>query len=140
MGAGNKNKGPGHNLILALLVFTATALLSWYTKAPDGPHGGVVKKAGNYYIEMKNPENYFSVYLLDRKLKTIKDKVDLAEVRFFMSDSTTLDVKLTPSPGNAYATKSIPGFVSCKITFKVSGNEISAMFENHAQVAELKNK
>jgi hypothetical protein len=123
------------NLILASLIFLATVLISWYTSQTTGPHGGALKKVGDHYIEMKNPENYLSVYLLDKKMKTVSTKNIIAEARFFMPDSTVIDQKLSPSAGNSFTSKSIPGFNACKITFRISGNEISATFENRSLVA-----
>jgi hypothetical protein len=124
------------NLWFASLIFLGTVLVSWYTHTDTGPHGGALKKTGEHYIEMKNPEGYFFAYLLDKKLKTISGKSVLADVRFFMPDSTTVDVKLSPGPDKSYTTKSIPGFLACKITFRLSHTEISATFDNGASVAE----
>ena len=117
-------------LFWATLILLAVAFISWYTHQTTGPHGGMLKKAGNHYIEMKNPENYFYAYLLDKKLKTVSNNNILAEVRFFMPDSTVMDVELSPGPDNSFTTKSMPGFLACKITFKTSSDEISAMFDN----------
>jgi hypothetical protein len=124
------------NLCLASLVFLATVLISWYTHSDNGPHGGALKKVGENYIEMKNPEGYFFTYLLDKKLRTISGKNIFADARFFMPDSTTVDVKLSPGPDKSYTTKSIPGFVACKITFRLPQAEVSATFENGESVAE----
>lgn len=128
------------NLWLAALIFLSTVFVSWYTSNDNGPHGGALKKSGDHYIEMKNPEGYFFAYLLDKKLKTVSDKQMTAEVRFFMPDSTVVDVKLAPGVDKSYTTKSIPGFVTCKITFKAGSTEISAIFENNEQVAQSRNK
>jgi len=133
-----KIKTAQNKLLLAVLIIAVTIFASWYTSPANGPHGGVLKKTGDYYIEMKNPENYFFAYLLDKKLKTVSNKTILADVRFFMPDSTVVDVKLMPGPDNSFTTKSIPGFTACKIIFKISDNEISASFENQVKIAEVK--
>jgi hypothetical protein len=133
-----KIKSASTSLWLAFLVFLATVLVSWYCLTDNGPHGGTLKKSGDYYIEMKNPEGYFFAYLLDKKLKTISDKNLTADVRFFMPDSTVVDIKLSPGSDKSYTAKSIPGFIACKIIFKAGKNEISATFENGEQVAEAK--
>jgi hypothetical protein len=124
---------------VAALFFIAAVLVSWYSLTDNGPHGGALKKSGDYYIEMKNPEGYFFAYLLDKKLKTISDKNLSADVRFFMPDSTVVDVKLARGSDKSYTAKSIPGFIACKIIFKAGKSEISATFENGDKVAELKN-
>jgi hypothetical protein len=125
-------------LWFASFIFLATAFISWYTITDNGPHGGVMKKSGEYYIEMKNPEGYFFAYLLDKKKKTISDKSITAEVRFFMPDSTIVDLRLSPGADKSFTAKSIPGFIACKITFKAGSTEISASFENQDKIAELK--
>jgi hypothetical protein len=133
-----KTKRTHSYLWLASFIFLAAIFISWYALTDNGPHGGALKKTGEYYIEMKNPEGYFFTYLLDKKLKTLQDKSITAEVRFFMPDSTIVDLKLSPGADNSFTTKSVPGFVACKITFKAGNKEISAMFDNVDRVAELK--
>ena len=105
----------------------------------EGPHGGILKSADEYYIEMKNnPDTSFYVYLLDNKLRTISNKDISGEVKLFFSDNTSMDVRLTPSVENSFTAVITPGFYACKIIFHVSGKDVSAPFEKQSQIADQK--
>lgn len=126
-------------IIHLLFLVTAITLLSLDFPELQGTHGGVVKKAEGFYIEMKNnPDTSFSVYLLNKKLRTVSNKGISGEVKFFFPDSTTLDVPLKPVAGNAFTARVIPGYYSCKITFHVFGKEVSAAFDRESQTAQKK--
>ena len=122
------------NLFFVILFFITLTVIARIVAKPHGPHGGIVQKAGEYYIEMKNPEKKFYAYLLDKKFKTISNKDVSGNARFLFSDSTTFDIPLKPAEENAF-TCVVPGdFYKCKITFAVSGNSISAKFDNPKQI------
>jgi hypothetical protein len=88
---------------------------------------------------MKNePDTSFSAYLLDKNLKTIGSKDISGEVKFFLADSTAIDVVLKPAAGNSFIAKVAPGFYACKITFHVSGKDVSASFEKQSQIVQKK--
>ena len=120
----------------AVFLLTITALLALNSPPPQGPHGGIVKNAEGYYIEMKNnPDTSFVSYLLNKKLKTVSSKGISGEVKFFSPDSTTLNVQLKPGDKNAFTAKPPLGFYACKITFNVFGKSLSATFEKQNQTA-----
>lgn len=126
-------------IMYALFLLTILTLLSLVAPTSVGPHGGIVKKAEGFYIEMENnPDTTFFAYLLNKKLKTISNKGISGEVKFFFPDSTALNVELKPAPGNAFTAKPVPGFNSCKITFLVFGKSVSAPFEKESQTAQKK--
>ena len=121
---------------LAFLYCVTIALVSWNKLSSTGPHGGTLKKAGNYFIEMKTVEKFFYAYLLDKKLKSIDNKNVSGEVKFFMSDSTNFNVSLKRNTDDAFTCENLARSNSCKITFLVFGNSVSAKFENSALLVE----
>jgi len=121
----------------ALFLITITALLALDSPPSQGPHGGAIKKAEGYYVEMKNnPDTSFFAYLLTKKLKTVSNKDVTAEVKLFFPDSTATDVPLKAIAGNAFTGKIIPGFYACKITFHIYEKEVSAQFAKEDQVVQ----
>jgi hypothetical protein len=120
----------GGILLLVAAVFT----VSWNLLRQEGPHGGVVKKAGTYFIEVTNSEIDFSAYLLNKKMKSITGEDIKAEAKFFLTDSTTLTLPLTRGPQEAYSCQMTANYYICKVMFNVSGQEVSAKFENPAQI------
>lgn len=125
-------------IFLAFLYCVTIALVSWSKSSPTGPHGGTLKKSGNYFIEMKNPDKFFSVYLLDKKLNTINNKNVSGEVKFFMPDSTSFNVPLKAAVDDGFTCESLPGSSGCKVTFVILGRSISSRFENPALLVEKK--
>ncbi|MGZ3904006.1 MAG: hypothetical protein ACXVC6_09940 [Bacteroidia bacterium] len=112
----------------------ALSVASWIFLKPQGPHGGVVKKADNFYIEMKSDEKNLSAFLFDRKLKAV-EAIDLqGDVRFHLQDSTDVSVPLTRLDGNEFKCVPPTGFYSCRVTFRITGKSISANFFNPLQV------
>ncbi|MBI4944969.1 MAG: hypothetical protein HY840_01055 [Bacteroidetes bacterium] len=101
-----------------------------------GPHGGTVKHAGNYNIEMKNPYGNFYAYLLDKKLKPISNKGVSCEVKFFFSDNTNTDAVLKPQGDDAFFAETMFQYQSCRITFNVFGNVVSAQFSNETPMVQ----
>ncbi|MBI2269124.1 MAG: hypothetical protein HYU69_02070 [Bacteroidetes bacterium] len=102
----------------------------------QGPHGGRIEKAENYYIELKNPGKDLYIYLLDGKLKTVNSKGISGEVRLFFRDSTTLNIQLKPTADSAFVAEAISDFYACDISFNVFGKTVSAKFDNPVQVVD----
>ncbi|MDP1802240.1 MAG: hypothetical protein Q8L81_12860 [Bacteroidota bacterium] len=123
---------------LALLYCITIALVSWSKSSPTGPHGGTLKKSGNYFIEMKNPDKFFYAYLLDKKLNSINNKNVSGEVKFLMPDSTSFNVTLKAATDDGFTCESLPGSYACRVTFIVFGKSVSARFENPALLVEKK--
>lgn len=93
------------------------------------PHGGVIKAADGYFIEMKNAGKNFQVYLLNKKLEPLGTKNIIGEVRFFFPDSTDIDINLKPYGENAFMCMAPPGYYACKVSFNIMGKSISAKFQ-----------
>lgn len=123
--------------IYLLFLFGISASLSLHIPAEQGPHGGMLKAADEYFIEMKSTaDTSLSAYLLTKKLKTVSSKGISAEAKFFFTDSTALDVRLKADTlTDAFTARAAPGFYACKITFLVLGKEVSARFEKQSQIA-----
>lgn len=123
---------------LACLYCITIALVSWNKLSSTGPHGGTMKKTGNYFIEMKNPDKFFYAYLLDKKLKNLDSKNVTGEVRFYLSDSTSLNVSLRRSEDEGFMCENISASNLCKITFTIAGKSLIAKFENTSLLVENK--
>jgi hypothetical protein len=121
-----------------LLFGVSAAVISlWFFQSNSGPHGGMVKPADEYTIEMKNVYTEFNTWLLGKDLKPVSNNGIECEVNFLFADSTSMDVKLTPSGEDGFATKTgVPGFTSCRITFDLPGKKVSARFENSGTIVK----
>ncbi|MES2763774.1 MAG: hypothetical protein V4677_16280 [Bacteroidota bacterium] len=113
---------------------------SWHINVKDdGPHGGITKKADNYFIEMKTVDKFVNVWLLDSKMKTIPNKDIACGAKFIMADSTTLNVKLLPLDKDGFVTENVAGCRAIKISFTLSAQtSVSEIFENQIPVTKGK--
>lgn len=120
-----------------ILLYVATMGLVAYVAAGDqGPHDGIVKKAGPYYIEMKTGEKKLFAYLLNRKLKTLGNAGIHGEVDLVFTDNTTQNIPLLAEKDSAF-TCSVPAdFTSCKVTFTITGKTVSARFSNPVKIVQ----
>lgn len=129
-------------IALAGLLFLTAVLISFNfleSSSATGPHGGNVKSAGEYYIEMKHSSFDFYAYLLDKKMKPISNKGISCEAKFVFSDSTLINVPLKPLGEDGFSTKSgAIAFSSCRIFFNVFGVYVSAEFENENPIVQEK--
>src|ERR1700739_4231650 len=123
------------NILVAFMLLTVLGIFSFVASGnKQGPHGGIVKKADNYFIEMKCAENFLYTYLLNDRLKTV-DATDLmCEVKFSFPDSTDIRSQLKPNNDDGFICPAPIGFFSCKITFVAIGKSVSAEFLNPIQV------
>lgn len=115
-------------VFMAFLYCILIALVSWSKAQPKGPHGGVLKKTQNYFIEIKTPGKFIYAYLLDKKLKTINDKEMSCNVNYSLPDSTGFNLKLKPSPDGGFMAENSNGFNGCLVTFATIGQSISARY------------
>lgn len=123
------------NLLFFSLFFIALGLSMAITSiSQGGPHGGVLQKAGNYFIEMSIPGKKIVTYLLDNKSNTISNQDVLCNAKLYFPDSTDMEIRLTPIEENSFTADVPTGFHSCKITFKMGEKEIWAKFENPIQL------
>jgi hypothetical protein len=96
-----------------------------------GPHGGRVQKAENFNIETKSSYPYFYAYLLTDQNKSIPNKGVACEVKFFLTDSTSLDFAFKPYQDDGFRVEStVTDYNAYRITFHAFGRNISSRFEN----------
>jgi len=127
--------------LLSVLIFIAGGVLASLVspQIKSGPHGGTVKQAESYRIEMKNIYPDFYAYLLNKSLESISNKNATCEARFFLNDNTTIDIPLQRFGEDAFKAKlTSMDYNSCRITFHLGKNSISAKFENESAIAEHK--
>ena len=121
-------------LLTIMITFSA-----WKTLTPVGPHGGVVKQAGDYKIELLKSFDSFTMYLLDRNAKTFKNKGITGNVIFMLPDNTNSEVPVKLSGDESFMC-GIPSaaYVSMQITFHVQEKSFTAKFENETILVEKK--
>lgn len=119
-------------IILTLLIIAAFILISLRLfQSSDGPHDGKVKKANEYYIEMKNPDSNLYAFLLDKNLKPLSNKEITCKATLFYPDNTSSEAEMTRFGADGFFTESIVRYYfSCTITFNISGKTVSARFDN----------
>jgi hypothetical protein len=127
-------------IIIILLIIIALILLVSLNvfQSPFGPHGGMVKDAGEYQIEMKNPYGKLYAFLLDKAYTPIKNKRISCSARYYFPDNTTTDVDLKPFGEDGFVTETTIKFNLCKITFNLQGKSVSAKFENENPIVQKK--
>ncbi len=102
--------------------------------AHGSPHGGVVKTAGDYHIEMVVGEGEVSYYLLDGEEKSIPN-ADVTGTVILQFDDETLSDKLTPKGGDHFTLELKEGaspFTSI-VSFVVNGKTVVAKFQKESQ-------
>lgn len=125
-------------VFLAFLYCILIALVSWNKAQAKGPHGGILKKTQNYFIEINTPGKFIYAYLLDKKLKTIDDKELACDLKILSPDNTTFNLKLKPTADGGFMGENLNGFNGSVITFTAFGKTISAKYENASVLVEEK--
>ncbi len=123
------------SLLIFMSGWVLTSLVSPQVKT--GPHGGSIRQAENYLIEMKSVYPDFYVYLLKKDFESIGNKNITCDARFYMDDKTTMDVGLQRFGEEAFkAQLAAMNYNSCRITFHMGRNSISAEFDNENAIAK----
>ena len=129
-------------ICITIFLFTALGMLRAQDslKTYIGPHGGTVKKANNYFsIEILTSAEKMHTYLLNKKRKTIPNKELKCAAKLFFYDNTSTDVSLKPLGDEGFSIElSALKFSSCRITFTISGKDITAKFQNESLIVEKK--
>lgn len=126
--------------LIILLLLIALTLIAWhFSESSLGPHGGVVKQAGNYYIELKTESPYLYTFLLDKNTKSVSNKDVFCEARFVFSDKTDLNVTLLSYLTDGFSTRMVTeDYSSVQIYFNFHGEAITTQFENENLIASHK--
>lgn len=124
--------------MVALLLLAGTAVAQQNGRkhadkpahAHQAPHGGIVKSAGDYHIELVDQGNKLRVYLLDTRERAISLKGVSGLAIFRNGDVTTGTHRLSPSSG-AYYEIPLKGqpYTAIIINFKINGQSIIAKFD-----------
>jgi hypothetical protein len=123
------------HFFFVVLFFLACSLVAYVASKPQGPHGGIVRKADDFFIEIKNEESLFSAWLLTKKLKTVKSTELVAETNFFFPDGTDLLVTMqNEKKDNGFTCQVPPGFIACQVKFNFEGKIITARFDNPLKI------
>lgn len=128
-------------LILLGLLLSGIVILFSVNRYQEttGPHGGELKSAENFLIELKEAFPDLHCYLLDQKLLPVSNKGVLCEIRFFMPDETTVDINLKPFLNDGFILESNTiVYTSCRVTFNISGKSVSAKFDKENLIARGK--
>ncbi len=122
----------GLPFLMALVIY----MFSIY-QSKKGPHGGIYKSVKNYNIEVKTVYPFIYSYLLDEKLKPIRNKGIQCEVLLMLPDNKGVTVKLQPfrQDGFIMKTNSVV-YESFKITYHVVGLSVSEVFKNESFLAQ----
>jgi hypothetical protein len=121
-------------LMVFLIAMFGIGFISWYFFQARGPHDGVVKRAESFFIEVRNDDNIFHAWLYDDNFKAIENLRVTGDVKFYQMDSTVFVVPLKPFLKDEFICESIPGYISSKVTFNITGVSVSATFQNQVQV------
>jgi hypothetical protein len=121
--------------IAFLLLFTSITTVFGHEE--KGPHGGVMKDAGNYHIELLVRDGKMTVYLLDEKANAISTSGITGTAILQFADQTSATVQLT-STKEAFEVKNEKSsqYTVAIISFKINGKSISAKFNNKSDSAK----
>ena len=101
------------------------------THAHKSPHGGTVRTAGKYHIELVQHANEVHVYLLDGKENTLPVNRTTGTVMLLSTTNKTSTVRLTPM-GEDHLVAQLPAGVTLRtaiLSVKANGSSLSARFE-----------
>lgn len=138
-------RGFSRTIGMAFFLLLAGAAIAQQGKRPHAempahahkaPHGGTVKSAGDYHIELVEEPGKFRIYLLDSREKAISLKGVTGLAIFRNGDVTTGTQKLTPIGGSHFEIprKGQP-FSAIIINFKVNGQSVIAKFDRDGRNA-----
>jgi hypothetical protein len=98
-------------------------------------HGGTVKSAGDYHIELVEESGKFRVYLLDNRERAIRLQGITGMAIFRNGDVTTGTQRLTPV-GDSHFEIPLKGqpFSAIIVNFKINGQSVIAKFERTTRV------
>lgn len=117
-------------IITIALVFVTQLLMAQQNGL--GPHGGRLKSAGMYKIEIFGCDNYLEVYLFDVDTNAINNSNISGMVEFFYSGQAALISPLIRYGMDGFTAKiPVNTFLYCKPSFNINGEFIvTEKFEN----------
>ncbi|MFN3665438.1 MAG: hypothetical protein ACK4S0_04730 [Sediminibacterium sp.] len=117
--------------VLLMATFTTFAQHSGGDHKHGSPHGGTVKSAGGFHIEVSVKDGMVMAYLLDANEKTIKNKGVTGTAVIQMADGKTSTITLTPSgnEGFMYTLDKAKKYNKAIVTFITGDKTASASFD-----------
>lgn len=117
--------------VMLIASFTTFAQHSGGDHKHGSPHGGTVKSAGDFHIEVSVKDGMVMAYLLDGKEKAMKNKGVSATAVIQMADGQTSSITLIPSgnEGFMYTLDKAKKYNKAIVTFTTGGKTASASFD-----------
>jgi len=133
-------------MVVAAICFAATSLAQDchgssshgamdMTPLTHPPHGGMVKPAGKYYIEMivdwMLKEDKITLYLLKESGKAVSNEKITGSIQFIATEGTISEVSLKPRGNEAFVVQleSNEPF-SCMVALKIKNKTLSVPFRH----------
>ncbi|GAA4388676.1 heavy metal-binding domain-containing protein [Hymenobacter koreensis] len=105
--------------------------------AHKSPHGGIVRTAGKYHIELVQQASEVHVYLLDANEKALPLDRSTGTAMLLSTAGKTSSVKLTPTGDHFVA--AVPAGTTLRtaiVSLKANGSSLSARFEKLDKAAK----
>lgn len=118
-------------ILMLTATFTTFAQHSGADHKHGSPHGGTVKSAGAFHIEVSVKDGMVMAYLLDANEKAMKNKAVTGTAVIQMADGKTSTITLTPSgnEGFMYTLDKAKKYNKAIVTFTTGGKTASASFD-----------
>lgn len=117
-----------------LIAGSATSIAQTKTHEHKAVHGGTVKEASGYHVEMVKNETNLSFFLMDGKNKILTNKEISGTATFEFFNKMKATVPLTKNKKSVFSV-SIPkanNFAYCTVSFLIKDKNIIATFKNDA--------
>jgi hypothetical protein len=123
-------------IIIAMTVMLLTSAVTFAQHSGGdhkhgSPHGGTVKSAGDFHIEVNMKDGMVMAYLLDAKEKAMPNSGVTATAVIQMADGQTSTVTLIPNgkEGFMYTLDKAKKYNKAIVTFTTAGKTASASFD-----------
>ena len=125
--------------VVLLSVLTVAFISTDTFQVTTGPHGGRLQEVDDFNIETKTAFPNIYTYLLNKQCQPISNTGVSCEIKFFLTDGTTLDIPLKPYEVDGFTMESsILSYNSYRVTFHAFGKPVSAKFENENAIVQKK--
>ncbi|MBW0164195.1 MAG: hypothetical protein HYI21_05765 [Sediminibacterium sp. Gen4] len=117
--------------VLLIATFTTFAQHSGGDHKHGSPHGGTVKSAGDFHIEVSVKDGMVMAYLLDANEKAMKNTGVAGTAVIQMADGQTSTITLIPNgnDGFMYTLDKAKKYNKAIVTFTTGGKNASASFD-----------
>ena len=129
-------------LVICLTTFadpeTGSAQNENTMNGPVALKGGMVSRAGNYYIELLfKPNDTTLVYLFDENSKSLSNIAVIGKIVFQHYDSTITAVDLKPFNNSSFTViTAFSTYKRCDVYLEVNGSGILARFQKEERLAK----